>query len=966
MRGFIGVLIAICSLLGNSFGQNSEITLNGLVDEDYVPLEMASVKLFKNGELVNEAKTNENGAFSFSLNRSNKYLIAVTKEGYITKKLEFDTYMPGKGKTGWVVEFAMGLFQPCPNLDLSLLDRPVSKIKFNPAEGNFSPDEEYAKKVSPFFLKIADDNVDCWNQEYNDLIVAGSEAFNNGDYAMAETYYIDALKIFPSAHQPQNQLKKIESERKNQQATLKIYEDAIKNADENVASGEIVSAIIQYKKALVFKSGDTYAENQITLLQEKLDQKESIHNSELLAMEEKRKIEEERLNALIDMANDHLGKNNFPEAIATFNKALDIKPGDDYILFQLDKVRKQLQEEEEETANLRAREQKYKTVLAEGNYLFELKEFEKALLAYQEAMAFKPGDALIKQKIIDMQQVIAERNARDEKIKLQLESYNNAVAMADELFTESDYNAAKAEYKKALATGVENDYPAKQINKIDELLSAKSSEASREPDLEVQFEAFITQGEKFFDEGKYQEAIEVLNKALEIKHDDGYTRALLAKSEKKYEDQKEEMAISHEKNYAQNLYKEAIRNGDNMLKNSKYNSALAFYNQALEVKTADAYALSQMRRAQELSQQAAQNESFQVVITSADALFENKNYEAAKKLYKDALALKHNDVYAVNRINEIDRLLINDRLKAIQEQENEAMYQAFLAKGNEAIAEEKWELASGFYKEAINLKPDESFPKQQLNVIQERLAIARVKGQYDKIIEEALKEYNAKNYDAARNLYAQASGILPSEEHPKLKLAEIDQQLAQIKEKENQQKANEAKATNELKAFHDLIAAADQNFEDAYYQDAKKLYQEALLIKAYEPYPKNRIKRIDETLAVLGRGQENKNEKSAGAAKNNPSILAEIKFASNKELEDYLEKLKLDYPPGVTQEVYKNAKSTTNRFVIIRADEVFEIREVKHSWGGIDYFRNGKPITMGYFRQQTEVREGEYFKKINK
>jgi hypothetical protein len=69
------------------------------------------------------------------------------------------------------------------------------------------------------------------------------------------------------------------------------------------------------------------------------------------------------------------------------------------------------------------------------------------------------------------------------------------------------------------------------------------------------------------------------------------------------------------------------------------------------------------------------------------------------------------------------------------------------------------------------------------------------------------------------------------------------------------------------------------------------------------------------------------------------------------------------YPAGITCEVYKEPSRVVSRYIIIRENQANEIREVKYNWGGIDYTRNGKPITFLYFSNQIKSREGEYFNK---
>ena len=69
------------------------------------------------------------------------------------------------------------------------------------------------------------------------------------------------------------------------------------------------------------------------------------------------------------------------------------------------------------------------------------------------------------------------------------------------------------------------------------------------------------------------------------------------------------------------------------------------------------------------------------------------------------------------------------------------------------------------------------------------------------------------------------------------------------------------------------------------------------------------------------------------------------------------------YPAGITCEIYKEKNRTVTRYIVVRENQATDYREVRYNWGGIDYFRNDKPITQLYFNSQVKAREGEYYSK---
>ncbi len=979
MRIIITTLLIMCSLTAISLAQEVKIKVNGMVDYNYEPLKMADVRLLQDGTAMEKVLSTEAGTFSFTLMPDKVYEIAVTKEGFITKKLLFDTHMPKDAKGDWIIEFAVGLFKPCPGLNTAVLEQPVSKVVFNSSEREFNPDEDYTNKVSSRFREIGFKNEDCWNEKYDELINEGDVAYRSGNYAKSRDHFNNALEIFPDEKYPQKQLDKISEKLKDLNAIEKLYAQIIKDADQKATVNELIPAISLYKKALVFKPGDNYAKQQLTILQDKINKKEQAHTSELLAQQEQAKLEEQRLNDLLDKGERLMNENNYEEALSAFNQAISISPDDGYIKSMIEKAEKNIQDknaeqarQEQEIANKLAleskKEENFKAAIAKGDNLKNIENYEQALLAYNQAVAIKPDSPLAQQKRSEVEKAIREKEALEAQKQKQIQVYTNLISQADALFTNSKYADAKNVYQQAQNIDNQNTYPVLQIQKIDDILARQSAAADREKALEKQFNTLLTSGEQYLKEENAAEAIKSFEQALLIKNNDGYTLALISKAKKMLEEQQNLARLENQRNEKQKEFQNAINSADNLFALKEYNEAISFYNQAVAIKPGDTYALQQKNKAERLIVENQEQAKYQGIITSADAMFNSKNYQTAGDLYANALKIKANDPYAKSKISEINTLIERAQNEALLQQENEKKYQRLVSQADAKMVAKEYEPAMSLYDEALLIKPEENYPKQQKNSIQKELALLAKELAYQGKIEMANNAFTSGNYLKARQLYSDASAVNPSEEFPNSKINEIDKILAELKAEQELEKANAEKAASDLKQYNNLIAAADKKYNEAYYSEAKKIYQDALVIKTNEPYPISRIRKIDETLALLGRGNESSKiqpvKSNIEDTKSTP--LKDIKFASNRELEDYLKELKTSYPAGITHEVYENSKSTTNRFVVIRGDEVVEIREVRHSWGGVDFSRNGKPITLGYFKQQTEVREGEYYKKINK
>jgi tetratricopeptide (TPR) repeat protein len=112
-------------------------------------------------------------------------------------------------------------------------------------------------------------------------------------------------------------------------------------------------------------------------------------------------------------------------------------------------------------------------------------------------------------------------------------------------------------------------------------------------------------------------------------------------------------------------------------------------------------------------------------------------------------------------------------------------YKEAIAKADAAFEKHEYVDAKTHYSKALELSPDEEYPKAQLEKVNKILAeIAAKKAeedekQYKKFIEEADTFFGAKDYSAAKTQYQKASGIKPNEQYPKEQLAKVNDILAE-------------------------------------------------------------------------------------------------------------------------------------------------------------------------------------------
>ncbi|RME14826.1 MAG: hypothetical protein D6799_06700, partial [Bacteroidetes bacterium] len=117
---------------------------------------------------------------------------------------------------------------------------------------------------------------------------------------------------------------------------------------------------------------------------------------------------------------------------------------------------------------------------------------------------------------------------------------------------------------------------------------------------------------------------------------------------------------------------------------------------------------------------------------------------------------------------------------------------------------------------------------------------------YQELIKNADAAYAKNKLEDAKNLYTQALALRPDEQYPKNQIALIDKTLAELKAKQEA----EAKAKAELEAkYNAAIKKGDDAFTKKDWNTAKSSYNEALTYKPNEKYPKDQLAAIDKAIA---------------------------------------------------------------------------------------------------------------------
>ena len=742
------------------------------------------------------------------------------------------------------------------------------------------PSEQYPKNKIAEIASIleAAAKLKAMEEKYASTIADADKLLADKSYDPARKLYQEASGLKPAEEYPKGkiaEINKILGDQAKQKELEQQYVTLIAEADKLFSQKSYEQSKSQYSQALQMKPGEQYPKDKITEIDKIL--------GDVAAL----KALDEKYQGIIANADKLLAAKTYDQARTEYSNALTVKPEAQYPKDKIAEIDNAIGA----LAAQKAKDDQYKASIEKADKLFADKSYDPAKAEYQAASAIKPAEQYPKQKIAEIDNVLADL-ARQKSME---DQYNTAIASGDKLLGEKTYDAAKIQYQTASSLKPAEKYPKGKIAEIDlalaeiaklkslndqydalirdadKLLAAKTYEQARtkysdagslkpaeqypkdkiseinrilgdmaaQKALEDKYQGIIANADKLLAAKTYDQARTEYSNASVVKPDAQYPKDKIAEIDKAL------AAIADQKT-KDDQYKTSIEKADKLLADKSYDPAKTEYQSALAIKPAEQYPKQKIaeidKTLADLAKLKALDDQYSSTIASGDKLLGEKSYEAAKTQYQSASTLKPAEKYPRDKIAEIDLALANlAKQKALEDQ-----YQAIIKDADKLLAAKTYEQARTKYTDAGNLKPSEQYPKDKISEINKIMgdmaAQKALEDKYQGIIANADKLLAAKTYDQARTEYSNASAVKPDAQYPKDKIAEIDKALAAIAD----QKAKDDQ-------YKTSIEKADKLLADKSYDPAKAEYQAASAIKPSEQYPKQKIAEIDKALADLAK-----------------------------------------------------------------------------------------------------------------
>lgn len=649
------------------------------------------------------------------------------------------------------------------------------------------------------------------DERYSKIIALADKLKAQNEIEPARAEYVKASNLKPAENYPKVQIKAIDDANA---ATLRnkdeAYQKAIAEGDKLLANRVLNNARNEYQKALDLKPGESYPKTKLAEV------------DKLLAIEMAQKAEDARYTDAIATGDSLFFVKAYQAARQKFVAALTIKPKEAYPRNRIAEIDAAFAEIEKD----KARTAEYNNLVALADKAMQTKQYQPAKDNYTKASGLKPDEMYPKEKLAELDRIFTELEAA----RTLEADYKKLIVQADKQFAEKSYPEARVSYENAAKLKPSETYPSKRIAEIEKILLDLAAKKSADEN----YQSLISSADKLLSEKLYPQAKEEYQKALGIKPNEQYPKSKITEIDLVLADIAKKKALDDE-------YTSVISNADQLLASNSLPEAKARYQQAVKMKPSESYPQEKIASIDKLlAEKAAQkalDEKYQATVKNADDLMSKKMYSPAKDAYNSALTIKPDEKYPKSKISEIEKILSDQ--KTLEEN-----YQATITRADQLLNNQDYETAKAEYNKALELKPDQKYPRTQIAEIEKILSEIARKNALDKeytgIISEADQLLSAKSFAESKTKYQSALKLKPGEKYPVEKITEIDNALAEI-----------ARLKSIDDRFNASLQKADGLLQQKSYDQAKAEYQQALTIKPGEKYPGEKIIAIDKILADI-------------------------------------------------------------------------------------------------------------------
>lgn len=303
---------------------------------------------------------------------------------------------------------------------------------------------EIEKLIAAENQKLADEK--ALADKYNAALTKGSTALAAKKLTDAKAAYSEAAGLKPNEELPKTKLAEIdqliaqdEAAKAAEKQLTDQYNAAMKKGDTEFGNKNFAAAKTAYGEAATLKPTEA-------LPKSKLKEVEAAERAEADRIA-KEKETNDKYAAAVAAGDAAFGSSDWLTAKTEYTKATQLKANEAHPKNRLTEIEGKLKNEADQKAAAAALDKKYSDALALGEKQLVAKKYNEAKMAFSDASTLKPTESLPKEKIAQIDQLLADQ-AEAAKLKAEQDAKLAAEEAARKKAEEDAKAAADAEAKR--------------------------------------------------------------------------------------------------------------------------------------------------------------------------------------------------------------------------------------------------------------------------------------------------------------------------------------------------------------------------------------------------------------------------------------------------------------------------------------------------------------------------------------
>lgn len=304
--------------------------------------------------------------------------------------------------------------------------------------------------------------------------------------------------------------------------------------------------------------------------------------------------------------------------------------------------------------------------------LFENENYDEAEFYYNQALQARDGeDQYVEQRLQKLSEV--QQQGAQQQYRSAVSRGTRLMSTADSLYNANSLGEASQQYSRALAAfysaldanpqGTEAQEMIDRVQKQQEAIAKEQAGGGGDEGVNLDQIAnfFRKQGDRQLQAGNLQAALNKYQQALEYKPDNQELQSAV-----------EDLRAQIEQRQQEEQFQEYYNRGQQLIRENKYQAAQAAFDRAAQIQPNDAQLEQAIARTDSLLRvQRQQRQRYERYRARGDSAYDAESFEEAITAYKQALDVRPEDQYVLERIEAAQRELKQMKLaqQELEEQE---------------------------------------------------------------------------------------------------------------------------------------------------------------------------------------------------------------------------------------------------------------------------------------------------------